>query len=168
MLGGVRAASHNRPAYAEMIAVRNRGQRQASFGMIGGAMAVLLTAAIAGCGESGPKPILVTGKVTLDGKPATEGGVVYHDAATGLKQFVGGIGPDGTYSVRRKREDGVPPGLYKVTVLVTETPKNAEGIPTSLPKSISSQKFFNPTTTPFEIEVKADAPPGAYDLAVTK
>jgi hypothetical protein len=55
-----------------------------------------------------------------------------------------------------------------VTVLVTETAKNTTGESVALPKSISNQKFFNPKTTPFKIEVKTDAPPDAYDLAVTR
>ena len=130
--------------------------------------ALLFALALVGCGESGPEPMVVKGKVTLNGTPATEGGVTYHDAATGLQQFAGGIGPDGTYAIRSRKEDGVPPGLYDVTVLVTETPKNTAGDTVALPKTISNQKFFNPKTTPFKIEVKADAPPGAYDLAVTR
>ena len=130
--------------------------------------ALLLTVLLVGCGESGPAPIVVKGKVTLDGKPATEGGVTYHDVATGLQQFAGGIAPDGTYSIRNRREEGLPIGLYHVTVLVTETAKNTTSESIALPKSVSSQKFFNPKTTPFKIQVKADAPPGAYDLAVTR
>ena len=137
-------------------------------GQIGVIASLLLIALSVGCGESGPPPIVVTGKVTIDGKPATEGGVTYRDVATGLQQFAGGIAPDGTYSIRNRREEGLPPGQYHVTVLVTETPKAVSGETVALPKSISNQKFFNPKTTPFKIEVKADAPPGAYDLAVTR
>ena len=106
--------------------------------------------------------------MTLDGKPATEGGVTYHDVATGLQQFAGGIAPDGSYSIQNRKEQGLPAGLYHVTVLVTETTKNPTGESIALPKSISNQRFFNPKTTPFKIEVTADAPPAAYDLAVTR
>jgi hypothetical protein len=135
---------------------------------MGVVVTILLPVLSVGCGESGPTPVIVRGTVTLDGKPATEGGVTYHDVATGLQQFAGGIAPNGTYSIRSRKEEGLPPGLYHVTVLVTETAANTTGESIALPKSVSSQKFFNPKTTPFKIEVKAGAPPGAYDLAVTR
>jgi hypothetical protein len=153
---------------AENNGVMSPVQARSAGGKCGALIVLLLSISLAGCGDSGPTPIVVKGKVTLDGKPATEGGVTYHDAATGLQQYGGGIASDGTYSIRSRKMEGLPAGLYRVTVLVTETQKNVSGDTVALPQSVSNQKFFNPTTTPFEVDVKADAPPGAYDLAVTR
>jgi len=118
-----------------------------------------------GCGNSQPPLLPVSGKVTIDGKPAEEGAVVFHD---GNKQLIGAIEPGGIYSVMRNRQPGAPAGKYKVTVLVTMTPKNGQGQPIDLPKPLSNKKFMNPKTTPLEVEVVESPPPGVYDLAVTR
>jgi predicted small lipoprotein YifL len=124
-------------------------------------------AALAGCGASGPKLIPVSGKVTLDGKPAKEGGVMFISASNSMSQLVGSIQPDGTYSIITQREPGAPAGEYRVTVLVTETKKDASGNYTGLPRTLSNKQYSNPNTTPLKIEVQEGAPEGAYDLAVT-
>jgi predicted small lipoprotein YifL len=126
-----------------------------------------LVASATGCGESGPELIPVSGKVTIDGKPAKEGGVVFHD---GMKQFLGAIKADGSYSLMSAttREPGAPLGKYKATVFVTSTPKDADGKPTDLPTTISNKKYMNAGSTPLEVEVVESPAAGAYDLAVTK
>jgi len=136
-------------------------------GEVAFAVTMLLTATLVGCGRSGPPLIAVTGKVTLDGQPATEGGVVFHG---GAKQYLGSIRPDGTYSIisPATREPGAPAGKYKATVFVTSTPKNAEGQPIDLPKTISNRKFMNVASTPLEVEVVETPAAGAFDLVVTK
>ena len=132
-----------------------------------GAVAAMAISAFAGCGESAPELIPVTGKVTLDGKAAQEGGVVFH---AGMKQFLGSIQADGAYSMisASTREPGVPLGKYKATVFVTSTPKDADGKPTDLPTTISNRKYMNVASTPLEVEVVETPTAGAYDLAVTK
>lgn len=128
-------------------------------------VAGLFAATAPGCGDSRPPLFPVVGKVTIDGKPAEEGGVVFHN---GEKQLVGSIKPDGTYEIMQNREPGAPIGKYKVTVFVTRTPKDAQGNPIGLPQTLSNQKFMNTQTTPFEFEVTESSPSGTYDLAVTK
>jgi hypothetical protein len=120
----------------------------------------------AGCGESKPELIPVTGKVMLDGQPAKEGGVVFH--GEGNLKMVGGIATDGTYKMMRNRDEGVPPGTYRVTVFVTETPADAAGNPVDLPKTLSNKKFMDANSTPLTVTVQDSAPEGAYDLAVTR
>jgi len=147
--------------------VRNRWQHEAGFSARSAAIAAALLTVIIGCGESGPELISVTGKVTLDGKPATEGGVMLIDADNPMSKLVGSIQSDGTYSVITQRKPGAPAGEYRVTVLVTETKKDADGNYTGLPRTLSNMQFSNPNTTPLKVEVREGAPAGAYDLAVT-
>jgi hypothetical protein len=126
-----------------------------------------LLAAFTGCGESGPPLYPVQGKVYIDGKPATEGGVTFRDAQNQMVQLVGAIQPDGAYTMLYNREEGVPEGEYVVTVLVTQTAKTADGKYTGLPKTISHQKYADPSTTPLKVEVKEGNAADAYDLKVT-
>ena len=65
------------------------------------------------------------------------------------------------------RREGAPEGAYVVTVLVTETAKTPQGTYTGLPKTISAQKFADPSTTPLKVEVKEGGADDAYDLEVT-
>ena len=152
----------------ETIAVSKRRQSLAGDGAAIAAMAAALLTAIVGCGKSGPTLHPVVGKVTIDGQPAKEGGVVFHDESNGLRQFVGGITPDGIYKIMHLREEGAPAGKYRVTVFVTETPMDANGNPTNLPRTLSDQKFMDARNTPLSVEVTDAAPAGSYDLAVTR
>lgn len=129
---------------------------------------VLLSAVMAGCGQSGPELIPVSGVVTIDGKPASEGGVTFYGVNDPNVQLVGSIAPDGKYTIRRRQEEGAPAGEYRVTVLITETAKRPDGSYTGLPKTISNPRFSDPNASPLKVTVTDDAPPGAYDLAVTK
>lgn len=128
--------------------------------------AVLLTAALAGCGKgTGPTLVPVVGKVTIDGKPATNGGVSFRDVATGMIQPGASILADGTYSLVHHRRPGAPAGQYRVVVFVNEPLK--PGVD-RLPRVIVNKKYTNPNTTPLMVEVDEGAPVGRYDLAVTR
>ncbi|MBA3480410.1 MAG: hypothetical protein H0T51_01215 [Pirellulales bacterium] len=129
----------------------------------------LLVFTAVGCGgETKPLQIPVAGKVTIDGKPATEGGVSYRDAASGMIQPAGKIQPDGTYSLTHDRREGAPPGKYRVIVFVTESPKTDPGGNAGLPRVVVNKRFTDPATTPLLVEVKEGASAGQYDLAVTR
>lgn len=127
----------------------------------------VLTAGLVGCGDSGPPLIPVQGKVFINGKPASEGGVTFRSAENQMVQLVGAIRSDGAYVMMHNRQEGAPQGQYIVTVLVTETAKTADGKYTGLPKTISSQKFSDPATTPLKVEVKEGNAAESYDLQVT-
>jgi hypothetical protein len=124
--------------------------------------------AVVGCGKSGPPLYPVKGKVTIDGKPATEGGVVFHSVDNPMVQLIGNISSNGDYAIVSKKELGAPAGHYKVTALITETPKRPNGQPMGLPRTISNPKYADASKSPLTVEVKPDAGPNAYDLAVTK
>ncbi len=123
----------------------------------------------AGCVQS--KPIPVSGKVTVGGQPLAKGTVTFHpDESKGNKAKlasppVGDI-ENGEYKVGAGKEQGVPPGWYKVTVYATvpSDPKDEY----SEPMSLISETYNSPETTTLSVEVKPNAPPGAYDLVLTK
>lgn len=129
--------------------------------------ALTLVATAAGCGSDGPALLPVKGKVTIDGKPAKEGGVTFHSAQNQMVRLVCAIRPDGTYVMMHNRDEGAPAGEYIVTVLVTETAMTPDGKYTGLPKTVSHRKFTDPGTTPLRVEVKENASPDAYDLSVS-
>jgi hypothetical protein len=83
--------------------------------VVGVLCALALT--LAGCG--GPFDSLVSGTVTLDGKPLDRGTVAFFPASQGPAAY-GRIRSNGSYSVRVGREKGLPSGEYLVTVVATE------------------------------------------------
>jgi hypothetical protein len=123
--------------------------------------------ALAGCG--GLKLVPVSGKVTLNGKPLSGGGVSFSpDASRGNKARVsclGRINAQGHYELSTsgvKGSDsgkGAPLGWYKVT-LVTTLPGSPE---ISLPG-----KYLDPDKTPLSVEVVAKPEPGRYDFELTR
>lgn len=76
---------------------------------------------IAGCGgnENGTYP--VTGKVTWEGQPVTEGTVTFLSLEQG-RPASGTIQPDGTYSLHSFSDnDGAKPGQYSVEIKAIDT-----------------------------------------------
>lgn len=121
----------------------------------------LITAA--GCG-GGPEVVPVAGTATVDGQPLS-GFVItlIPDKEKGNTAEVdcsARLGEDGRYSIttddRYNQYKGAPPGWYKVTIWSTED------------KAIPINKDYLSGPKQLSIEVKPDAPPGAYDLKFTK
>ncbi len=68
----------------------------------------------AGCGE---KMVTVKGTVSVNGKPVTNGKIVFHPV-NGERSGSGPIKSDGTYVISYlKVGDGLPPGEYKVSIV---------------------------------------------------
>jgi hypothetical protein len=82
----------------------------------------------------------VKGKVTLEGKPLESGRIFFH-----LKndQFVGAKIKKGEYSLQK-----VPRGTWRITI-------EGQGVP---------PKYSSPGQSPLQVEVVANAVPGAYDI----
>jgi hypothetical protein len=110
--------------------------------------------------------IPVEGRVKIGDKAMPNGTVIFHpDASKGnttKHEPRGNIGADGRYRMLTHPHAGAPPGWYKVAVIATEPsdPKN----PYSLPHSLLAEKFGRPDESGVSLEVRKDAPPGAYDL----
>jgi hypothetical protein len=83
------------------------------FGAMLGALVVLIGAP--GCGQKGPKFAPVVGKVTFQGKPVSSGMVRFSNPSAGV-DIMANLQPDGTYSVRMAKGDGLPEGTYAVAV----------------------------------------------------
>jgi hypothetical protein len=131
-----------------------------------------------GCGKKDdiPETVPVSGKVTVDGQPVTSGQVSF--TAFDKSQKVGGmctgkIDSSGGYVIYTGDKEGAPPGRYKVSV----TPTMA---PTGDTKDFKDAKAMMKAMMPFDpkfgdadkskiiINVTKDAPPGTYDLKLTK
>jgi hypothetical protein len=121
-----------------------------------------------GCGESGIRRVPVSGSVTLDGEPLNAGVLLFHpNEAKGNTARVGITGPvkAGRYSLvtagvtGADTGSGAPLGWYKVT-LMTDLP--------GMPEIKIHPKYLRPETSPLEIEIKDNPPPGHYDLQMTK
>lgn len=122
---------------------------------------------VAGCGGSGTDRFLsVEGTVRYQGKPLSRGAVIFSaDAEKGNKTLHeprGSIDADGRYKITTHPREGAPAGWYKVGVLATE-PSDAKN-PYSLPRSLIPEEYGKPDQSQLRLEVRPDAPPGAYDL----
>jgi hypothetical protein len=127
-------------------------------------------AATAGC-KTPPTPCFpVSGKVVYQKKPLTTGTVTFTpDMSKGnqsKENAVGMVKEDGTYSLTTNGRDGAPLGWYKVTVNVMAPPAAEVPPPgTPLPKAPKFDKKYEKTeTSGLSIEVKENAPQGAYDI----
>jgi len=104
-----------------------------------------------GCGRTNPTN--VSGQVTLNGNPPTWGTVTFHPVA-GETPIHGKIDPRGTYLLRPRQSETIPPGEYIVTV------KAFSGMPTEQMSSaeinallITPKRYHNKKTSglPFSV-----------------
>jgi hypothetical protein len=108
----------------------------------------------------------VEGQIQLAGKALTKGTVILRPDAgknnTTAHEPRGSINSAGHYKILTHPREGAPLGWYKVGVVVTEPsdPSN----PYSVPRSLIPEKFANPDDSGLTLEVRANAPPGAYDI----
>jgi hypothetical protein len=125
---------------------------------------VAMLAALSGCGSGRPKPYPTTGRITYQGKPVSEGTIVFHPAHG--RPAVGVIAADGSYRLTTfEQGDGALPGRYAVTIESRRTsaarPKTleeelsgvgaAQGLPTVI--WLVPEKYANQETTPLTAEV---------------
>jgi hypothetical protein len=127
---------------------------------------VLLTG-FAGCKPSGADAFLpVEGLIKFGNKPLTSGTVIlYPDSSKGnttKHEPRGKIEGDGRFTIITHPNRGAPAGWYKVAVIATQ-PSNPKD-PYSLPRSVIPEKFGKPDESGLTLEVRLEAPPGAYDL----
>lgn len=94
----------------------------------------------------------VSGKVTLDGKPLTKGGVSFY--ASGAAAASGQIDASGNYTLSTGTEKGLQPGNYQVTIVANETILPIDQFASPVPKLITPAKYSNATTSGLTAEVK--------------
>jgi hypothetical protein len=106
------------------------GENRADRSNMGWLVAVLLVAAIGGCGgHQGPERVVVFGEVSYQGKPVANGLIRFvPEAGAGLPTAVASI-TNGKYRV--DSHGGVPAGTHKVQIEGYEVPSNAQTDPMS-------------------------------------
>jgi hypothetical protein len=114
----------------------------------------LVAVVVAGCSDPN-RPYPVSGTVIFEnGEPAREaaGGTITFNSAELKKSSVGEIQPDGTFRLTTTRkDDGAPPGRYKVTVMNPLPPDNP-GQPA--PKRVIDRRYESLQTTDLEETVQ--------------
>lgn len=113
---------------------------------------------LCGCGQSNRKQIApVTGVVTLDGKPFTQGATVIFSPSAAGKMSRGTVQSDGTFKLTTYEEnDGAIIG--KQNVGVSPTIRLSGGIESEAPVTGSAipKEYSAPETSGLTFEVKAD------------
>ncbi|VTR96553.1 Uncharacterized protein OS=Singulisphaera acidiphila (strain ATCC BAA-1392 / DSM 18658 / VKM B-2454 / MOB10) GN=Sinac_3752 PE=4 SV=1 [Gemmata massiliana] len=91
----------------------------------------VVSACATGCGDSGPKLYSVKGKVSVDGKPASDATVFFHRKGRENPNEpvpYGKCGPDGSFALTTSKEgDGAQAGEYVVTVVWPDMSKAPDG-----------------------------------------
>lgn len=123
-----------------------------------------LVPAFVGCGQK--EYGSVSGKVTVQGRPVTEGTLVFSDTGWG-HYMTAPINPDGTYSIKATRTSGLlVDGIYTVTINppILEAPM---GLPKAPPKTKPfpvPSKYQNLKTTDLKHEQKSASE--AFDVEI--
>ena len=120
----------------------------------------VLVITLSGCG--GEYDSTVVGAVKLDGNVVPTGTITFAPQSSGPTAF-SLIGPDGQYSLKTGREEGLPPGQYVVSVTAHAMPatlRTKDGGPAPLGKAITPDWYRDPATSGLSFEVK----PGDNEL----
>jgi hypothetical protein len=90
----------------------------------------------------------VSGKVLIDGQPATTGSLAFYPQSGQGRPSAAKIEPDGRFSLSTFEEnDGIPTGTYDVTVSAMEIFDNDEKIRYHLPKKYGDRRTAGLTKT---------------------
>ena len=135
---------------------------------------LLAVAALPACGPSGPRPVPVSGTVTVDGQPMAGASVMFMPQAEG-QPGVGLTDEAGKFRLTSgSSQAGVMPGSYKVTVTlhkVTGFLADKDGLSGGIaPGGIREQwlvpqRYSNPQTSGLTAEVREGMEP--VKLALT-
>jgi hypothetical protein len=121
---------------------------------------------VLGCGRPADPHIPVAGKVTVAGEPLKTGTIVFSPdptAGSASSEEARGLIRDGAYSLTAGEKKGALPGHYKVAIYATEATDS-----TKPPLSLIDPIYNDPDRSKFKAEVRAAAPPAAYDFDLKK
>jgi len=128
---------------------------------------LILTLLIGGCGPSGPRRVKVEGKVTFDGAPPPADGAVYFapdKPAPGFKgrpAYATFSKGDGTFVAGSvKKDDGLVPGTYRVTIECWKEQPGRDGTP--------GRSHVPDAYSPPNLDVQPDADSLRYDVDVPR
>ena len=112
------------------------------------AVCCLVCLAVPGCGPGGPELGTVTGKVTLDGKPVTNGLVTFTPEAKGGAS-IGKTDANGQYELLYLDRKGALLGQHKITVTTLQEAATTTGMRSDSPEyakqaaSAANQSAYN-------------------------
>ncbi|MCA9157827.1 MAG: carboxypeptidase regulatory-like domain-containing protein [Pirellulaceae bacterium] len=112
-----------------------------------------------GCPETS-KLVQVTGKITVDGKPANGASVLFFPEGSGGEVAAGSADANGQFTLVSNMEPGIAPGKYKVTVTWPDPAKrpSTEDIAMGRAKDapdILKGKFVNKDRSTLSVEITA-------------
>lgn len=85
---------------------------------------IILTMIVPACShDEGPELAPVTGKVTYQGKPITQGTISFQPVSPDGTPATGSIGTDGTYSLQTADAKGARLGDYRVVISARKEPE---------------------------------------------
>jgi hypothetical protein len=123
----------------------------------------------AGCGKHSNNGH-VAGRVTVAGTPLSKGAILFENVKGGVSLFVN-VNADGAYVVKTYKEDGLPPGDYRVAIRpeVATDVKPPLVMPPDLQKAADISpipvKYRSVATSGLTIQVKqGSAKPFDFDL----
>lgn len=118
-----------------------------------------------GCGGTNtdlPSTTPVTGKVTYQGQPVSNGLVTFHPS-DGSKPASGQTGKNGDFTLSTfERGDGAVFGKHKVTIVAYPEGQDVSIVPADKLTYTVPKKYVNEATTSLEVEVKK----GSNDIAL--
>lgn len=116
----------------------------------------LVLGALAGCAKSGPSVAPVHGRVTLDGQPLPDAGVVFK--ASGMGTSGGRTDKDGNYTlIFRRGVMGAPIGMNEVTILEdTQVTHRPQRVPARYNESSTLQHEVNPGDNEINFELTTE------------
>src|SRR5438067_11806336 len=135
------------------------------------AMAVGSVAA-AGCARSANRPVSVSGRVLVDGRPAAGATVVFHrqgESNADAARPIGTTDANGEFHLTtQKANDGAVPGNYRVTVswyAAAPAGKRAAEGDGPPPRNLLPEKYAKVETTPLEaIVTSKNGEPVSIDI----
>ncbi|WP_437192228.1 carboxypeptidase-like regulatory domain-containing protein [Planctomicrobium sp. SH527] len=131
----------------------------------------LVALPFSGCSKSSSKELgTLSGKVTYDGEPVSEGEVTFIPAGEGVSVQVK-IKEDGTYNVQGSGNPGLSLGEYKVTVtppliVIPDTATSPGGTSLKPVKNIPP-KYHNPNTSGLKVTVSSTSAE-TFDIEMKK
>ena len=118
------------------------------------------------CGSSGPPMGSVSGKITYQGKPVTQGAVTFSSTTPSGRNATGQIDPGGYYTVQTENPgDGALVGDYAVTIYAHDEPV-LDYIPKTpvKPKLLVPEKYEKVATSGLKASVKGGSNTFNFDL----
>ena len=136
---------------------------------------------LAGCGSGHPETAPVSGKITYDGNPVTQGKIVFYPEHG--RSATGQIGPDGSYTLTTfDQGDGAVLGKHRVTIKSTRVTgqeqlpksfaeevaqgqkKDAKPAPGAQVQWLVPKEYSTKETSPLRANVKRGGEPIDFDI----